>query len=65
MNEYQQQGLLNQELGLAVVVEASPHSKCARCWHRREDIGQDSAHPELCQRCVANINGHPEQRRFA
>ena len=50
---------------LAVVVSASPHAKCVRCWHHREDVGADSQHPELCGRCVENVAGEGEGRRFA
>jgi isoleucyl-tRNA synthetase len=51
--------------GLALVVSVSPHEKCERCWHRREEVGQIEAHPGLCERCVENIDGQGEQRRFA
>jgi isoleucyl-tRNA synthetase len=39
--------------------------KCARCWHRRPDVGTDSDHPDLCGRCVSNIAGDGERRAFA
>ena len=51
--------------GLGVQITASPHSKCVRCWHHREDIGQHAAHPELCGRCVDNIDGAGEVRHYA
>jgi isoleucyl-tRNA synthetase len=51
--------------GLAVRIRASGHTKCVRCWHRRADVGSNSEHPELCGRCVENIEGEGEQRRFA
>ena len=51
--------------GLWIQVAASPHDKCARCWHRCEDIGADPAHPTLCGRCVLNIAGAGETRRFS
>jgi len=50
---------------LKVVVKASEHSKCDRCWHHREDVGSNSEHPELCGRCVENVTGDGEQRRYA
>ena len=52
------------DTGIAIDVKASTHEKCARCWHRRPDIGQDSNHPELCLRCVGNITGNDEERLF-
>jgi len=48
-----------------VVVQVSQDKKCARCWHYRDDIGQHADHPELCQRCVQNVTGEGEVRRFA
>jgi isoleucyl-tRNA synthetase len=39
--------------------------KCARCWHRRPDVGAHSDHPEICGRCAENITGDGEQRNWA
>jgi isoleucyl-tRNA synthetase len=50
---------------LWVAVSPSAYNKCTRCWHHREDVGATSAHPELCGRCVSNVDGAGEQRRFA
>ena len=46
-------------------VAACAHGKCVRCWHHREDVGANAEHPELCGRCVSNVTGAGEQRRFA
>jgi len=43
----------------------SRHPKCARCWHRREDVGRHADHPQLCGRCVDNVAGGGERRRYA
>jgi len=51
--------------GLAVKVTPSDHAKCMRCWHHREDVGANSEHPKLCGRCVTNVVGDGEIRRFA
>jgi isoleucyl-tRNA synthetase len=51
--------------GLWLRATASTHPKCVRCWHRRPDVGADSAHPELCGRCVTNLAMPGETRRFA
>jgi isoleucyl-tRNA synthetase len=51
--------------GLQVFIAASAHAKCPRCWHHREDVGSDGSHPELCGRCVANVDGDGETRHFA
>jgi isoleucyl-tRNA synthetase len=50
---------------IGVRVTPSAHAKCVRCWHHREDVGADSAHAELCGRCVENVAGAGEQRKFA
>ncbi len=36
-------------------VKASDSEKCVRCWHHREDVGNNEEHPELCSRCVDNV----------
>ena len=48
-----------------VKATASAHEKCDRCWHHQEDVGQHAEHPELCGRCVENVDGNGEQREFA
>ncbi|PCI14739.1 MAG: hypothetical protein COB71_01335 [Thiotrichales bacterium] len=53
------------QLALWVVVKACEHAKCDRCWHHREDVGVNSDHPKLCGRCVENIIGDGESRKFA
>ncbi len=65
MSDRTDDAVVNDELGVAVSVKASPHPKCARCWHRCEDVGHHSEHPELCQRCIINISGDEELRHFA
>jgi len=52
--------------GLKVHVELSKNTKCVRCWHHREEVGQREAHPELCDRCISNLpGGEGEQRLYA
>lgn len=51
--------------GLWVVAEATDKPKCARCWHHRAEVGQNEAHPELCDRCIENVVGAGEVRHFA
>ena len=41
--------------GLRIEACASGHTKCARCWHYMPDVGQDSHHPEICQRCIDSL----------
>jgi isoleucyl-tRNA synthetase len=53
------------EASLWVRVRPSTAAKCVRCWHKRDDVGSVAAHPELCGRCVVNLDGAGETRRFA
>lgn len=48
----------------SVLVRATTAPKCVRCWHHRADVGTHAAHPELCGRCVANVDGPGEVRRW-
>ena len=50
---------------LAIRVSPSAQAKCVRCWHHREDVGRNAEHPELCGRCVENVTGSGEIRRYA
>lgn len=53
----------------AVVVEIHPvdnvQHKCARCWHRCYEVGQDTTHPTLCSRCIQNLDAQGEIRYYA
>jgi isoleucyl-tRNA synthetase len=48
-----------------ITVTKTSQPKCERCWHRRADVGVDPAHPTICGRCVQNLSGPGEVRRFA
>ncbi|MBG6081351.1 isoleucine--tRNA ligase [Rubrivivax gelatinosus] len=50
---------------LQVTVTPSSDTKCERCWHWRDDVGHDPAHPGLCGRCTSNLYGEGEARRVA
>jgi isoleucyl-tRNA synthetase len=60
-----QSALQTEVTGLLVTVVKSAAQKCERCWHHREEVGQNAQHPELCDRCVTNIEGQGEVRKFA
>ena len=47
---------------VSAVVSAKP--KCIRCWHHREDVGSHPDHPEICGRCVSNVEGPGEERTW-
>jgi isoleucyl-tRNA synthetase len=51
--------------GVQVAVKASAHAKCDRCWHYREEVGSNAEHPTLCGRCVSNLYGAGEARKYA
>ena len=50
---------------LHVGVAASTATKCERCWHWRDDVGHDAAHPTICGRCTGNLFGAGETRTVA
>ena len=50
---------------LDIIVEPAQGEKCVRCWHIREDIGINPAHPEICGRCAENVEGQGEVRHYA
>ena len=50
---------------LAILAVPTEHARCDRCWHQTEDVGQDETHPELCGRCIENVDGEGEQRHYA
>jgi isoleucyl-tRNA synthetase len=51
--------------GYWVSAAATEFEKCIRCWHRRSDVGSVAGHPEICARCVGNVDGSGEERAFA
>ena len=50
---------------LACIATPSHATNCERCWHWRDDVGADPAHPTICARCTANLYGAGETRRVA
>ncbi|HEY6644461.1 isoleucine--tRNA ligase [Povalibacter sp.] len=48
-----------------ILVRPTTSTKCVRCWHKRPDVGVSAQHPELCGRCVTNLDGPGESRRFS
>jgi isoleucyl-tRNA synthetase len=50
---------------LDIRVSPSTATKCERCWHWRDDVGVDPAHPTICGRCTSNLFGAGEVRRVA
>ena len=52
-----------EEVWIEVKPSSSP--KCVRCYQLRADVGSDPNHPQICSRCVINVEGPGEERRFA
>jgi isoleucyl-tRNA synthetase len=50
--------------GVWIAVKPTSDPKCIRCWQRRPDVGANPKHPQICGRCVSNVDGPGEQRRF-
>jgi len=51
--------------GLKVALSKADGEKCPRCWHYTHDVGQVAEHAEICGRCVSNVAGDGEKRKFA
>jgi len=51
--------------GLWLSLAASEHARCDRCWHQTPEVGSNDEHPELCDRCVDNVDGEGETRLYA
>jgi len=51
--------------GLKLAVAKSGNPKCGRCWHFLADVGSHPEHPEICGRCIENIEGQGEARQHA
>ena len=49
---------------ISITAAVTEKPKCIRCWQRRADVGAEAAHPEICERCVSNIEGPGETRRW-
>ncbi|TXH66535.1 MAG: isoleucine--tRNA ligase, partial [Thermomonas sp.] len=47
-----------------IVATPTSKPKCVRCWHHRGDVGAHAAHPQLCGRCVTNVDGAGETRVY-
>jgi len=55
----------SEKEGLWLEAVATEKPKCARCWHHQADVGQHAEDGHICGRCVDNVHGEGEVRRFA
>jgi isoleucyl-tRNA synthetase len=44
--------------GLMIQVRPASAMKCARCWVHDETVGAESSQPEICSRCVRELEAH-------
>ncbi len=51
--------------GVWIEVKPSTNPKCVRCYQLRGEVGSNPNHPDICTRCVLNIEGPGEERYFA
>ncbi|CBJ80852.1 isoleucine tRNA synthetase [Xenorhabdus bovienii str. Jollieti] len=51
--------------GLKIAFRKADGEKCPRCWHYAKNVGLVAEHAELCGRCVTNVAGNGEERKFA
>ncbi|SFN39122.1 isoleucine--tRNA ligase [Xenorhabdus japonica] len=51
--------------GLKVAFRKADGEKCPRCWHYAKNVGLVAEHAGLCGRCVTNVAGNGEERKFA
>ena len=59
-----QKGDITEIDGMRIEVKKSAYKKCVRCWHHQDSVGKNTDHPELCSRCIDNIEGSGEPREF-
>jgi isoleucyl-tRNA synthetase len=50
--------------GVWLRAQPTADPKCVRCWQRRSDVGADQRHPQLCGRCINNLEGPGEKRMY-
>lgn len=50
--------------GLRIALAKADGEKCPRCWHYEMNISQHANHPEICSRCLTNVVGLGEGRKF-
>lgn len=54
----------NTEAKTVVHAQPTQFAKCPRCWHHQADVGLNQEHPQLCGRCVNNLQLPGEVRRW-
>ncbi len=65
VHPYAEQGESTDLAGLRVQVSAADGEKCVRCWHVLPDVNTHVGHAGLCARCIINVTGGGEVRKYA
>jgi isoleucyl-tRNA synthetase len=65
VHPYAEQGENTDLSGLRVQVSAADGEKCVRCWHVLPDVNTHVGHTGLCARCIVNVTGSGEVRKYA
>ena len=55
---------VHKDNNFSIKVSPSSSKKCVRCWHKRDSVGNNKKHPELCGRCIENVDGKGEDRKY-
>ena len=66
-SERAENSVATQDGNMFILGEASTAKKCERCWHRTDDVNSSPEYPDICSRCVSNIDTiqAPEKRCYA
>ncbi|XZR53267.1 MAG: class I tRNA ligase family protein [Enterobacteriaceae bacterium] len=56
--------LLNDIKNFKIYINISKNKKCNRCWHYNNNICNISKYIGICNRCIINIFGKGEKRKF-
>ncbi|OAT25890.1 isoleucine--tRNA ligase [Proteus myxofaciens] len=65
IHEAPETAIASDMAGLKIGLHKAEGEKCPRCWHYATDIGKVAEHADLCGRCVTNVAGNGEERKFA
>jgi len=67
LSEKEKTAVATEIEGLCLKVTPSEYLKCVRCWHHRKEVNQNPQFPEICDRCVTNVdpNSSGEVRHYA
>ncbi|URJ25201.1 isoleucine--tRNA ligase [Candidatus Blochmannia ocreatus (nom. nud.)] len=50
--------------GLQIILKKATGEKCLRCWHYKSDVNNNKNYSNICARCIDNVFGLGEKRRF-